>query len=54
MTKKTELISFRTTPENSKYIRDLADSDERSLSYVLNKMLDSFRLKKVKKVSSIK
>ena len=54
MSKKTELISFRTTLENSDYIRDLADSDERSLSYVLNKMLDAYRLKKVNKVSNIK
>ena len=54
MSKKTELISFRTTLENDKYLRELADSDERSLSFVLNKMVDAFRLKKVKKVSSLK
>ena len=54
MSKNTDLISFRTSLENSEYLRKLADSDERSLIYVLNKMLDAYRLKRVKKVSNIK
>jgi|TARA_Y100001970_G_C14113543_1_gene792265 predicted transcriptional regulator len=52
--KKISTLSFRTTPENDKYLRKLADSDDRSLSYVLNKMVNSFRDRGVKKVSSIK
>ena len=53
MGKKDITISFRTTDENYEYLSKLAQSDERSMSYVLNKMVDSFRLKKVKKVSNI-
>ena len=54
MSKKSILLSFRTTEENDQYLRTLADSDERSLSYILNKMVDAFRNKRVKKVSNIK
>ena len=50
MSKKTELLSFRTTLQNSKYVKKLAKDDERSLSFVLNKMIDSFRTKGVKKL----
>lgn len=54
MSKKVISISFRTTDENSEYLKSLAESDDRSLSYVLNKMVDSFRSKKVKDIRKIK
>ena len=54
MSKKDKTISFRTSEENLDYLKDLAKSDERSLSYVLNKMLDYLRSKKIKKVTSLK
>ena len=41
--KKTELISFRTTEENVNYLKLLAEGDDRSQSYILNKMIDAFR-----------
>ena len=52
--KKISTLSFRTTPENDKYLRQLAESDDRSLSYVLNKMVDAFRGRGVDRVPSIK
>jgi len=42
MNKKDELISFRTTEDNLKYLKQLAESDERSVSYILNKMIHYF------------
>ena len=63
MGKKDELISFRTTEDNLKYLKQLAESDERSVSYILNKMIqyfmeetdskDSFKDYKEKDISSI-
>ena len=41
--KKTELFSFRTTEQNLNYLKLLADIDDRSQSYILNKMIDAFR-----------
>ena len=41
--KKSELIAFRTTPENHKYLQELAEEDERSVSWILDKMIDYFR-----------
>ena len=43
MDKKDELISFRTTEDNLKYLKQLAESDERSVSYILNKMIQYFK-----------
>ena len=43
MGKKDELISFRTTEDNLKYLKQLAESDERSVSYILNKMIQYFK-----------
>jgi hypothetical protein len=43
--KKSELIAFRTTPENNKYLQDLAKEDERSVSWILDKMIRYFRSK---------
>ena len=41
--KKTVLFSFRTTEQNSNFLKLLADTDDRSQSYILNKMIDAFR-----------
>ena len=54
MDKKVITLSFRTSETNNKYLRKLAESDERSLSYVLNKMVDIYRIKGIKHPSEIK
>ena len=41
--KKSELIAFRTTPQNHKYLQALAKEDERSVSWILDKMIEYFR-----------
>ena len=41
--KKTELFSFRTTEQNMNYVKLIAEGDDRSQSYILNKMIDAFR-----------
>ena len=43
MDKKDELIAFRTTTGNLNYLKQLAESDERSVSYILNKMIEKCR-----------
>ena len=40
--KKSELIAFRTTPKNHKYLQALAKEDERSVSWILDKMVRYF------------
>ena len=41
--KKTELFSFRTTEQNLNYLKLIAESDDRTPSYILNRMIDAFR-----------
>tara|TARA_B100000959_G_C14625507_1_gene478022 strand:- start:121 stop:282 length:162 start_codon:yes stop_codon:yes gene_type:complete len=41
--KKTALFSFRTTEQNLNYLKLIAEVDDRSKSYILNKMIDAFR-----------
>ena len=41
--KKTKLFSFRTTEQNINYLKLIADSDDRTQSYILNKMINAFR-----------
>ena len=41
--KKTEHFSFRTTEDNLYYLKLIAESDDRTLSYILNKMIEAFR-----------
>ena len=43
--KKSELIAFRATPKNHKYLQALAKEDERSVSWILDKMVRYFRSK---------
>ena len=41
--KKTQLFSFRTTEGNLNYLKMIAETDDRSSSYILNKMIEVFR-----------
>ena len=43
MDKKTEITSFRTTEDNLTYLKKLGESDERSISYVINRMIEHFK-----------
>ena len=54
MDKLSDRLSFRTTEELSAYIRELGESDERSISYVINKMIKHFKSKGIKNIRKIK
>ena len=54
MDKKTEITSFRTTEDNLNYLKKLGESDERSISYVINRMIEHFKGKSVKDIRKIK
>ena len=54
MDKKTETTSFRCSTPTLDYIKQLADSDERSLSYIINKMISHFKDKGVTDARDIK
>ena len=41
--KKNKHFSFRTTEQNLNYLNLIAQSDDRTSSYILNKMIDAFR-----------
>ena len=41
--KKDKLLSFRTTTENDEYLRQLMATNDRSMSYIISKMIDAFR-----------
>jgi hypothetical protein len=41
--KKIKHLSFRTTERNMNYVKLIAEGDDRSQSYILNKMIDAFR-----------
>ena len=41
--KKDKLLSFRTTQENDAYLRGLIKKTDRSMSYIISKMIDAFR-----------
>ena len=40
--KKTEIFSFRTTLQNLNYLRLIAESDDRTPSYILNKKIERY------------
>ena len=42
MSKKSEQITFRTTPENIEYLKVLQESDDRTQGWILNKMIQVF------------
>ena len=39
MPKKTEMIGFKTTPAIKKALEDIKDREDRSISYIINKIL---------------
>ena len=51
---KTKLLSFRTTINNDKYLRKLMESDERSMSFIISKMIKFFRKKGIVDFREIK
>lgn len=46
MNKKSELLAFRTTEDQRRYLQAVADLDERSVSWAIQKMIDFFRINK--------
>ena len=53
MDKKSELTSFRTTEGNLNYLKQLAESHERSVAFILNKMIQKCRERGVFDISQI-
>ena len=47
MDKKTERLSFRTSEDSLEYLNQLGESDDRSISYVINKMVEHFKNKNI-------
>jgi len=43
--KKTKMLSFRTTDENLEFLEKVAEADDRSVSWVISKMIDYFHKK---------
>ena len=41
--RKIKHLSFRTTEQNMNYLQLIAEVDDRSQSYILNKMIEAFR-----------
>lgn len=39
MAKKSEMIGFKTTPEIRKALEEIAEKEDRSISYIINKIL---------------
>lgn len=45
MRKKSEMIGFKTTPEIRKALEEVAESEDRSISYIINRILSEALLK---------
>lgn len=41
MAKKTEMIGFKTTPEVKEYLEKVAEAEDRSISYIINRILEN-------------
>ena len=41
--KKTSFISIRTTPENEKFLKEMAEQDDSTVSSTISKMIRYFR-----------
>ena len=54
MDKKSVSITFRTTESSDKFLKKLADSEKLTPSYVLNRMIDSYKKKGIKSPFEIK
>jgi hypothetical protein len=52
--KKVERLSIRTTKQNVKFLKGLMDKSDRSISYLISKMIDAFREKDVTDERDIK
>jgi len=54
--KKTEFVAFRLTDEQKSYLDAVAQEDDRSVSWVIQKLIDWFRVNKTPKqaVQSVK
>ena len=39
MAKKTEMIGFKTTPEVKAALTNIAEKEDRSISYIINRIL---------------
>ena len=42
MSKKSEMIGFKTTPEIKKALEEIAESEDRTVSYIVNKILKKY------------
>lgn len=51
--KKDKLISFRTTTENQAYLKKIAKDDRRSVSFVIDIMINATRDLKIKNINEI-
>lgn len=45
MKKKTEMIGFKTTPDVKLKIEEIAEKEDRTVSYIINKILTEYILK---------
>ena len=46
MAKKSEMIGFKTTPEIKAALEAIAEKEDRTVSYIINKILETYLLKK--------
>ena len=52
--KKLQRLSVRTTKQNEDYLRQLMTDNKRSMSYLVDLMIDAFRVKGVTDERDIK
>lgn len=48
MAKKSEMIGFKTTPEIKKELERIAESEDRTISYIINRILQNHLFDKEK------
>ena len=42
MAKKSEMIGFKTTPEIKQALEKIAESEDRTVSYIINRILEEY------------
>ncbi len=42
MSKKSEMIGFKTTPEIKKALAEIAEKEDRTISYIINRILQEY------------
>ena len=42
MAKKNVMIGFKTTPEIRKALEEIAESEDRTISYIINRILQNY------------